>query len=89
MIAPVSKPQRECNATIQRVLPNGMHLVTLDSGDELAVHVSGKMRVRFVRLLPGDRVCVERSPFDATKGRIVHEGDPDRDSRRSPTETDR
>lgn len=58
-------------ATVKRALPNEMFLVETEAGAELAVHVSGKMRNAFVRLLPGDTVFVDASPFDATKGRIV------------------
>ncbi len=52
-------------------LPNEMVLVETENGDRVAVHASGKMRVRIIRVLPGDRIRIERSPFDATKGRIV------------------
>ena len=77
-------------ATIARVLPNEMFLVVTESGDEVSVHVSGKSRAAFVRLLPGDRVLVDRSPFDATKGRIVHASEVDRrDAEQSATESDR
>ena len=48
-----------------------MLLVETAKGDRVAVHAAGKMRVRIVRVLPGDRVRIQRSPFDATKGRIV------------------
>ena len=62
---------RAVPATVKRALPNELFLVTTETGAELTVHVSGKMRNAFVRLLPGDRVFVDASPFDATKGRIV------------------
>lgn len=65
---PVTEPLR---AIVRRVLPNEMFLVETDHGDMLRVHVSGKLRNAFIRLLPGDTVRVEPSPFDATKGRLV------------------
>lgn len=58
-------------ATVKRVLPNEMFLVETTCGDEVSVHASGKSRVAVVRLVPGDEVQIERSPFDPTKGRIV------------------
>lgn len=64
-------PKDAIEATVRRVLPNEMFSVETDQGDEIAVHVSGELRVSVVRLLPGDRVLVDRSPFDTTKGRIV------------------
>lgn len=53
-------------------LPNTTFKVRLDNGHEILCHISGKMRVHYIRLLPGDRVSVEMSPYDLTKGRIVH-----------------
>lgn len=53
-------------------LPNATFKVRLDNGHEVLGHISGKMRVHYIRLLPGDRVTVEMSPYDLTKGRIVH-----------------
>jgi translation initiation factor IF-1 len=58
-------------AQVLEMLPNEMLLVETEDGDRVAVHASGKMRIRIVRVLPGDHVRIERSPFDATKGRIV------------------
>lgn len=52
-------------------LPSATFKVRLDSGHEVLAHISGKMRVHYIRLLPGDRVLVEMSPYDLTKGRIV------------------
>lgn len=52
-------------------LPSTTFKVRLDNGHEVLAHISGKMRVHYIRLLPGDRVAVEMSPYDLTKGRIV------------------
>jgi translation initiation factor IF-1 len=53
-------------------LPNGMFRVQLDSGHEILAHISGKMRIHFIRILPGDKVRVELSPYDLTRGRIIY-----------------
>lgn len=55
---------------ITEALSNSMFRVVLDNGYELLCHISGKMRMNYIRLLPGDRVEVEMSPYDLTKGRI-------------------
>ena len=52
--------------------PNAMFLVELENGHRVLAHVSGKMRMNFIRILPGDRVTVEMSPYDLSKGRIVY-----------------
>ncbi|MBN1125693.1 MAG: translation initiation factor IF-1 [Sedimentisphaerales bacterium] len=52
-------------------LPNAMFRVELESGHQILAHVSGKMRMHFIRILPGDQVTVEMSPYDLTRGRIV------------------
>jgi len=53
-------------------LPNAYFKVKLDTGQEVLAHISGKMRINFIRILPGDRVTVELSPYDLTKGRITY-----------------
>lgn len=53
-------------------LPNAMFRVRLETGHEVLAHVSGKMRIHFIRILPGDRVKVELSPYDLTRGRIIY-----------------
>lgn len=54
-------------------LPNAMFKVKLDEGErEILAHISGKMRMHYIKILPGDRVSVELSPYDLTKGRIVY-----------------
>ena len=53
-------------------LPNATFKVRLDDGSEVLAHISGKMRINFIKILPGDRVTVELSPYDSTKGRITY-----------------
>ena len=57
--------------TVQETLPSTTFKVILDNGHIILAHISGRMRVNYIRLLPGDRVQVEMSPYDLTKGRIV------------------
>ena len=60
----------EQDGTIVEALANAMFLVELENGHEITAHISGKMRMHYIRILPGDRVRVEMSPYDLTKGRI-------------------
>lgn len=53
-------------------LPNAMFRVRLENNHEMVAHISGKMRMHYIRILPGDRVTVEISPYDLTKGRITY-----------------
>ncbi len=57
--------------TVEETLPSTTFKVKLDNGHSILAHISGRMRVNYIRLLPGDRVIVEMSPYDLTKGRIV------------------
>lgn len=57
---------------VEEVLPSTTFRVRLDNGHQILAHISGRMRVNYIRLLPGDRVTVEMSPYDLTKGRITH-----------------
>lgn len=57
--------------TVVETLPSTTFKVKLDNEHEILAHISGRMRVNYIRLLPGDRVAVEMSPYDLTKGRIV------------------
>ena len=57
---------------VVEALPNGMFRVKLDTGQEVLAHIAGKLRVNFIRILPGDRVKVELSPYDLTRGIIVY-----------------
>lgn len=56
---------------VMETLPSTTFRVKLDNGHEVLAHISGRMRVNYIRLLPGDRVVLEMSPYDLTKGRIV------------------
>ncbi|MDR7545097.1 MAG: translation initiation factor IF-1 [Armatimonadota bacterium] len=62
----------EVEGTVAEVLPNAMFRVQLTSGHKVLAHISGKMRIHFIRILPGDRVKVELSPYDPTRGRITY-----------------
>lgn len=61
----------EVQATVVETLPNAMFKVQLDNGVVILAHVSGKIRMNYIRILPGDRVTVEISPYDLTRGRIT------------------
>lgn len=58
--------------TVTEALPNAMFRIELENGHKVLAHVSGRMRMHFIRILPGDQVTVELSPYDLTKGRIVY-----------------
>src|SRR5438105_938163 len=62
----------EVEGVVSENLPNAMFRVALQSGHEILAHVSGKIRMNFIRILPGDRVLVELSPYDLTRGRILY-----------------
>ena len=62
----------EVMAVVIEPLPNAMFRVELDNGHRVLAHISGKMRLHFIKILPGDRVTVELSPYDLTRGRIVY-----------------
>ncbi len=62
----------EVEGTVLEPLPNAMFRVELDNGHKILAHISGKMRMHYIRILPGDRVVVEISPYDLTRGRIVY-----------------
>lgn len=59
-------------ATVIEALPNAMFRVELTNGHRVLTHVSGKMRMNFIRILPGDKVTIEMSPYDLKKGRIIY-----------------
>ena len=61
----------QVEATVVEALPNAMFRVELENGHRLLAHVAGKMRMHFIRILPGDKVTVEMSPYDLTRGRIT------------------
>ena len=61
----------EQDGTIKEALSNAMFRVELENGVQIIAHISGKMRMHYIKILPGDKVKVEMSPYDLTKGRIV------------------
>jgi translation initiation factor IF-1 len=62
----------QVEGTVIEPLPNAMFRVELENGHKVLAHISGKMRMHFIRILPGDRVTVELSPYDLTRGRIIY-----------------
>ena len=66
------KEKIEAEGTVVEALPNATFRVRLDSGHEVLAHISGRMRMYYIRILLGDRVLVELSPYDLTRGRIVY-----------------
>ncbi len=67
----MAKDVIEIEGTILESMPNAMFKVQLENGHEILAHISGKIRKNFIRILPGDRVKVEMTPYDLTKGRIT------------------
>lgn len=69
------KPKEDAivlDGTILESLPNAMFRVELDNGHQVLAHISGKMRMNYIRILPGDKVQVELTPYDLTRGRITY-----------------
>ncbi|MGS0765734.1 translation initiation factor IF-1 [Syntrophomonas curvata] len=62
----------EVEGKVLEPLPNAMFRVELENGHKVLAHISGKMRMNFIRILPGDRVMVELSPYDLNRGRIIY-----------------
>lgn len=62
----------EVEGIVIEPLPNAMFRVELDNGHKVLAHISGKMRMHYIRILPGDRVTIELSPYDLTRGRITY-----------------
>ncbi len=62
----------EVMATVIEPLPNAMFRVELENGHKVLAHISGKMRMHFIKILPGDKVTVELSPYDLSRGRIIY-----------------
>ena len=62
----------EVQGTVLEPLPNAMFRVELENGHKILAHISGKMRMHFIKILPGDKVTVQLSPYDLTRGRIVY-----------------
>ena len=61
----------EVEGTVLEKLPNAMFHVELENGHKILAHISGKLRMNFIRIIPGDKVLIEMSPYDLTKGRII------------------
>lgn len=68
----MSKDCIRVEGVVKELLPNTMFRVALENGHEVLAHISGKMRLHFIRILPGDAVVVEISPYDLGKGRITY-----------------
>jgi len=66
------EPAIEIDGEIIETLPNAMFKVKLENGHEVIAHISGKMRMYYIKILPGDKVKLELSPYDLTKGRITY-----------------
>lgn len=62
----------ELEGTVLEALPNAMFRVELTNGHKVLAHISGKMRMHYIKILPGDKVTVEFSPYDLTRGRIIY-----------------
>jgi translation initiation factor IF-1 len=62
----------QLEGTVVEPLPNAMFRVELENGHKVLAHISGKMRMHFIKILPGDKVTVELSPYDLSRGRIVY-----------------
>jgi translation initiation factor IF-1 len=62
----------EVEGVVEEALPNAMFRVVLDNGHKVLAHVSGKMRMNFIRIIPGDKVKVELTPYDLSRGRITY-----------------
>jgi len=62
----------EVEGKVIETLPNAMFKVELDNGHKVLAHISGKMRMHYIKILPGDRVTVELSPYDLSRGRIIY-----------------
>jgi translation initiation factor IF-1 len=62
----------EVDGIVKEPLPNAMFKVTLENGHEVLAHISGKMRMHFIKILPGDKVKLEISPYDLSRGRITY-----------------
>jgi translation initiation factor IF-1 len=61
----------ELEGKVVEKLPNAMFQVELENGHQILAHISGKLRMNFIRIIPGDKVLIEMSPYDLTKGRII------------------
>ncbi|MDD5693003.1 MAG: translation initiation factor IF-1 [Patescibacteria group bacterium] len=62
----------EVEGTVLETLPNAMFRVEIENGHVILAHISGKMRMHYIKILPGDKVTIEMTPYDLTKGRVVY-----------------
>ena len=70
--APQKEEGIQVEGAVIEPLPNAMFRVELDNGHRVLAHISGKMRMHYIKILPGDRVLVELSPYDLTRGRVIY-----------------
>ncbi len=68
----MSQGNVELEGRVEEIIPGGKFKVVLDNGFVVEAHVSGKIRMNYIRILPGDRVVMEASPYDLTRGRIIY-----------------
>jgi translation initiation factor IF-1 len=68
----MAKDTIDCEGVVTQVLPNTMFKVELDNGHEILAHISGRMRMNFIKIMTGDKVKIEMSPYDLDKGRITY-----------------
>lgn len=68
----MAKEVIEVSGTVTENLPNAMFRVEIEGGHTILAHLSGKMRIHYIRILPGDKVTIEMTPYDLTKGRITY-----------------
>jgi translation initiation factor IF-1 len=68
----MAKDTIDCEGVVTQVLPNTMFKVKLDNGHEILAHISGRMRMNFIKIMIGDKVKIEMSPYDLEKGRITY-----------------
>ncbi len=62
----------EVEGTVLETLPNAMFRVEIENGHVILAHISGKMRMHYIKILPGDKVTIEMTPYDLTKGRVIY-----------------
>ncbi len=70
----------EVSGKVLEALPNAMFRVEIEGGHQILAHISGKMRMNYIRILTGDTVRVELSPYDLTRGRIIYRGEPKKEA---------
>ncbi len=76
----VKEEKIEVDAKVLESLPNAMFRIEIEGGHKVLAHISGKMRMHYIRILPGDKVRVELSPYDLTRGRIIYRGEKRKDT---------